>query len=80
MRRQVEEIRVDMKEKIEQKVETVEEVLRVIDQKVEFVVQSCDSWVQAIYGKIRDAEDRSLEQQKDRKLVDQACIALSTRI
>jgi hypothetical protein len=43
-----------MKDKMQERVEFIEEILKTLDSKIDFVVDTCDQYIQGIGQKLSD--------------------------
>lgn len=69
-----------MKDKMQERVEFIEEILKTLDSKIDFVVDTCDQYIQGIGQKLSDFNRYKGQQEKQRGIINKTYEILSAKL
>ena len=63
-----------------ERVQALEETLRVVDSKIEYVVESCDTFISRISCRVEDAATRCTSVEREKQMAIEVCGRIEQRI
>ncbi len=79
-KRALEDIKEELRGRMMERVEVLEETLRVVDSKIEYVVESCDTFISRISCRVEDAATRYATIEREKQMTMEICGRIEQRI